>query len=102
MTVVAPPFFYEFLQWMVDEHNKESPAPSRSWQPSRSPGRIANPWLTLDDTKAEPIKRKVNAYNRRYARAFKKCKAKHMKKNGTWKKGGFKRCVKEAHRMAKK
>jgi len=102
MTVVAPPFFYEFLQWMVDEHNKESPAPTRSRQPSRSGRPWSIPWEQLDDTKAEPIKRKVNAYNRRYARAFKKCKAKHMKKNGQWKKGGFKRCVREAHRMAKK
>lgn len=56
----------------------------------------------LIDEVSKPVKRKVNAYNRRYGKAFKKCKAKHMKKNGTWKKGGFKRCVKEAHRMAKK
>ena len=60
------------------------------------------PDFTIGDLVAQPIKRKVNAYNRRYGRAFKKCKSKHMKKNGKWKKGGFKRCVKEAHRMAKK
>ena len=101
MTVVAPPFFYEFLQWMVDEHNKDSgSAEPRGWQPSSR--RRGLPDFTIGDLVAEPIKRKVNAYNRRYGKAFKKCKAKHMKKNGTWKKGGFKRCVKEAHRMAKK
>jgi len=102
MTVVAPPFFYEFLQWMVDEHNKDSQAPSGSgWQPPPR-GGVGMPDFTIGDLVAQPIKRKVNAYNRRYGRAFKKCKSKHMKKNGKWKKGGFKRCVKEAHRMAKK
>ena len=102
MTVVAPPFFYEFLQWMVNEHNKNDAGLSGSgWQPP-APRSRGLPDFTIGDLVAQPIKRKVNAYNRRYGKAFKKCKAKHMKKNGKWKKGGFKRCVKEAHRMAKK
>lgn len=45
-------------------------------------------------------KRKVSAYNRRYKAAFKKAAPKHKLKNGKWKKGGFKRAVKEAHRNA--
>jgi hypothetical protein len=99
MTVVAPPFFFEFIQWITEQANKEEA--KGSWQPPRQAG-VGMPNITIGDLVAEPIKRKVNAYNRRYGRAFKKCKSKHMKKNGTWKKGGFKRCVKEAHRMAKK
>ena len=101
MTVVAPPFFFEFIQWITERANAEEAASGSGWQPPPR-GGAGMPDFTIGDIVAEPIKRKVNAYNRRYGRAFKKCKAKHMKKNGTWKKGGFKRCVKEAHRMAKK
>jgi len=102
MTVVAPPFFYEFLKWIAERELSGGSAAGSGWQPA-SPNRGPGiPDFTIGDLVAQPIKRKVNSYNRKYARAFKKCKAKHMKKNGTWKKGGFKRCVKEAHRMAKK
>ena len=41
-------------------------------------------------------------YRRAYKAAFRRCKPKHVKKDGTWKKGGFSRCVKEAHAIAKK
>lgn len=37
-----------------------------------------------------------------YSRAFAQVKGKYMKKTGGWKKGGFARAVREAHRMAKK
>jgi hypothetical protein len=51
--------------------------------------------LALTGTKA---KRKPTAANRKYAKAFKKLKSKFQKKNGGWKKNGFKRCVKAAHK----
>ena len=35
-----------------------------------------------------------------YAKAFKRIAPKYKNKNGKWKKDGFKRCVKEAHRIA--
>jgi len=35
-----------------------------------------------------------------YSKAFKRIAPKYKLKNGTWKKDGFKRCVKEAHRLA--
>ena len=35
-----------------------------------------------------------------YSKAFKKIAPKYKMKNGKWKKDGFKRCVKEAHRLA--
>ena len=46
-------------------------------------------------------KKKTTPYQRKYKKAFAKVKPKHMKANGTWKKDGFKRAVKEAHRMCK-
>ena len=47
-------------------------------------------------------KRKRSAYNRRYAAAFKKVQRKFKKKNGGWKKDGFKRAQREAHRIARR
>jgi len=46
-------------------------------------------------------KRKVTAANRAYARAFKKVQPQFMKKNGGWKKNGFRNCSRAAHRMCK-
>jgi len=48
------------------------------------------------------VKRKVSSYNRKYKAAFKKIKSTYMTKSGKWKKGGFQRAVKAAHRMVKK
>ncbi len=56
----------------------------------------------LDSPPAKKAKRKASAYSKRYASNFKKCMDKHKKKNGQWKKGGYKRCVREAHRMSRK
>lgn len=47
-------------------------------------------------------KRKVSAANKKYKAAFAKVKKKYQKKNGGWKKDGFKRAVKEAHKLAKR
>jgi hypothetical protein len=99
MTVVVPPGFWQFIQWITEQNNGDD---ERRGDVGGSERRGWMPDITMSELDPSPVKRKVNAYNRRYGRAFKKCKAKHMKKNGTWKKGGFKRCVKEAHRMAKK
>lgn len=41
------------------------------------------------------------AYQRRYKSAFKSLAPKYKLKNGKWKKGGFKRAVKESHKMAR-
>jgi len=46
-------------------------------------------------------RKKTTAYQRKYKKAFAQVKPKHMKKDGTWKKGGFKAAVKAAHRMCK-
>jgi hypothetical protein len=47
----------------------------------------------------KPKKRKT-ARQRAYSKAFKKIAPRYKMKNGKWKKDGFKRCVKEAHRLA--
>lgn len=47
-----------------------------------------------------PKKRKASAYNKRYKAAFKRVSSKYKLKNGKWRQGGFKRAVKEAHRIA--
>ena len=47
-------------------------------------------------------KRRANAASKRYGKAFKKIQHKYKKKNGSWKKDGFKRCAAAARRMAKK
>lgn len=57
--------------------------------------------LTADMDTVATTKRQPTAYQRKYKRCFAKIKSKHMKANGTWKKDGFKRAVKEAHRMCK-
>lgn len=44
-------------------------------------------------------KKKKTARQRAYSKNFKKIAPRYKNKNGKWKKDGFKRCVKEAHRM---
>ena len=47
-------------------------------------------------------KRKKSRYNTAYAKNFKKVQGKHKTNSGSWKKDGFKRAQKEAHRLTKK
>ena len=47
-----------------------------------------------------PRSRKASAYSRKYKAAFKRVAPKYKLKSGKWKAGGFKRAVKEAHRVA--
>jgi len=53
--------------------------------------------------KAKGRKRKVSAYNRAFAKAFKRQKAKMTKKNGDWKKGcNGSKCMKAAHKETRR
>jgi hypothetical protein len=47
------------------------------------------------------VKRKASEYSKRYGRAFKKIQNDFKKKDGCWKKGGFKRCAAEARKIAR-
>ena len=49
-----------------------------------------------------PRSRKATAYSRRYKSAFKRQAMKYRKQNGSWKKDGFKRAVRAAHKEAKR
>lgn len=51
---------------------------------------------------AKKTARKTSAYARKYKKAFAKVSNKFKLKNGSWRKGGFDRAVKEAHKLAKK
>ena len=46
-------------------------------------------------------KRKASAYNRKYSKAFGQVKNRYMKKNGGWKKDGFKRAAAAARKLCK-
>lgn len=60
--------------------------------------------IISNDLKSTKPKRKTSAYHRRYSKHFKALQNRpdYKKKDGTWKKGGFKRAVKAAHMKAKK
>ena len=65
--------------------------------------------LTMDSTTSTPSvenqvpkKKRSSAYARRYKANFKKIEDNYKLKSGKWAKNGFKRAVKEAHRMSEK
>tara|TARA_B100001175_G_scaffold256424_1_gene224474 strand:+ start:1350 stop:1748 length:399 start_codon:yes stop_codon:yes gene_type:complete len=49
-----------------------------------------------------PAKKRVSKYHKKYGREFKKLAPAYKKKNGSWKKNGFKRCAAAARRKCKK
>jgi hypothetical protein len=54
--------------------------------------------MAVEDT---PVRKKrKTAYQRAYKKAFDKLAPSYKLKNGKWKKDGFKRCVKAAHKAA--
>lgn len=50
----------------------------------------------------ERPKRKISNSQKAYGRAFKRLAPRYKKKNGSWKKDGFKRCVRAAHRECRR
>lgn len=64
--------------------------------PKMEPGRAKR--VAILKEKAKP-KRKPNARNIAYSKAFKSIEADFKKKNGSWKKNGFKNCAKKANGM---
>jgi hypothetical protein len=55
----------------------------------------------LIDTPIEVKKpRKASAYSKRYSKAFDKVAKDFKKKNGEWKKNGFRSAVRAAHKLA--
>ena len=61
------------------------------------------PIQALDTGIKTRVKKKVSAYNRRYAAAFRKLKKSHTLASGKYRKGwNFKKLVKAAHKVAKR
>ena len=58
--------------------------------------------FTKTKKKSSKPKRKASAKSKKYGRAFKRLAPKYKKKNGSWKKDGFKRCVRAAHRECRR
>ncbi len=50
----------------------------------------------------KPKRKRKSPYKAAYSKHFDKVKSKYKTKAGKWKKDGFKRAVKEAHRLTKK
>ena len=61
---------------------------------------ISNPNAIDPEAVQTKPKKKSTAYQRRYKRNFKKIEDNYKLKSGKWAKNGFKRAVKEAHRMS--
>ncbi len=72
-----------------DDHDPPRRAATRSRRGMRLPSR-------------KKAKRSPSKANGRYSKCFKKLKPKYLKKNGGWKKDGFARCVRAAHKCARK
>ena len=114
--IKRPPFIYYIAQLLLEEieEDRERKRDRRARDRLATSEGLRSALLSelegfglrdelVERTKAPASpKRKASAYNKRYAKAFKKCMAKHKKKNGQWKKNGFKKCAAEARRMAKK
>lgn len=64
--------------------------------PAVSPGNSVLPGEPI----AQSPRKRVSAYNRKYKAAFRKIAPRYKLKSGKWKAGGFKRAVKEAHKIA--
>lgn len=75
----------------------------RLLEAARDSGSSASPSKTSRAASSpKKRKRKASAYAHRYGKAFKKLAPKYKTKAGKWKKDGFKRCQKAAHREAKR
>lgn len=62
----------------------------------------AGPELVLPLSSSMKPKRKPSAYQKRYKKNFRKIAPDYKLKSGKWKKNGFKRAVRAAHKMSKK
>ena len=73
------------------------------WDEDEAPGRRSSSSRggRRRQIRYTPKKRKASKSQLKYGRAFKRLCPKYKKKNGQWKKDGFKRCVKAAHRACK-
>lgn len=87
------------LKWVVNNADELEAAGFCPWcgsEPSRP-----RPRAPSSSSASRSVARKPSARQRRYGREFKRLCPQFKKKNGQWKKDGFKRCVRAAHRACK-
>lgn len=86
-----------FLAGVARGASEQFPSPE---QAGKSIGRR----VTRGRAKSKPTGalRKPSLYRKKYGENFKKVAPKYKTKSGSWKKDGFKRAQKEAHKLTKK
>tara|TARA_R100001163_G_C5062070_1_gene199065 strand:+ start:1258 stop:1566 length:309 start_codon:yes stop_codon:yes gene_type:complete len=86
-----------FLAGVARGASEQFPSPE---QAGKSIGRR----VTRGRAKSKPTGalRKPSLYQKKYGENFKKVAPKYKTKSGSWKKDGFKRAQKEAHKLTKK
>lgn len=80
----------------------EIPARTAGLPPEAVQGFVQGTTTGAVEAARAPRGKKTTAYQRAYKRAFKRVAPKYKKRNGEWKKGGFKSAVRAAHKEAKK
>jgi len=73
----------------------------RLLEAARDSGSLSSSTSSKKEAPAKKAKRKPSAYSQAYGKAFKRLAPKYKKKDGGWKKGGFKACQKAAHAAAR-
>ena len=103
-SVVLPPIVVEAINNPAIRMTREGEIVSRL--PTEMRGSRTRNQVNFDNLipnfRPSRKKKPKSKYRRAYEKAFKECQKKHMTKGGKWKKGGFTRCVREAHKMALK
>jgi hypothetical protein len=80
----------------------EVPARMTGLPPEAVQGFVQGTSVGAVDAARAPKGKKTTAYQRAYKKSFKRVAPKYKKRNGEWKKGGFKAAVRQAHKEAKK
>ena len=65
-------------------------------------GDRVNEVLEQPNVVVKKAKRKVSAYSKKYKKEFRRIAGQYKNKSGKWKKGGFRKAVKAAHKAVKK
>jgi hypothetical protein len=83
----------DMLLGIIGSASGSNPAGWVNLVPERTPAPLR---------RKKKVKRAPSARQKQYGRAFKRLSPRYKKKNGSWKKDGFKRCVRAAHRECRR
>ena len=85
--MLTPDEYMSLMRLIRSERESEGASLSQRTQPAASADK--------------PKRKRKSAYQRRYEKNFKSIEDEYKLKSGRWKKNGFKRAVKQAHKMSK-